>query len=164
MGVTLSSKINHLERLTHSKRAIDTERVPPGVANPKDECAERQAQGTNSSGRRSDKVDTKLNECWRVVDDPLQWILQHRKGRPRKKNSGWQGRSFCRTREALLRCVREYCVEVDPAALDKLNVLPDRHLDWDCTNLDVHGTAHVQPDAGREPLAAKALEVSDADE
>jgi hypothetical protein len=43
------------------------------------------------------------------VDDPLQWILQRRKGNPRKKNSGWQDRSFCTTREVLLRCVREYC-------------------------------------------------------
>ena len=33
---------------------------------------------------------------------------------PCKKNSGWQDRSFCMTRDGLLRCVREYCGEVDP--------------------------------------------------
>ena len=105
-----------------------------------------------------------LSERWRVVDDPLQGILQRKKGNPRKKNSGWTGRSFCRTREALLRCVREYCGQVDPAALEKLNALPEWHLDWDCTNLDVHGTARAQPGARSEPLVAKALEGSDADE
>jgi hypothetical protein len=29
-----------------------------------------------------------LNSCWRVVDDPLQWILQRRDGKPGKKHSG----------------------------------------------------------------------------
>jgi hypothetical protein len=70
-----------------------------------------------------------LNKNWRVVDDPLQWILQRRKGNPRKKNSGWQDRSFCTTREVLLRCVREYCGEVDEKALADLKVLPEYHTD-----------------------------------
>ena len=112
----------------------------------------------------SNGLIAELNELWRVVDDPLQWILQRKKGNPRKKNSGWTGRSFCRTREALLRCVREHCGEVDPPALEKLTELADWHLDWDCTNLDVHGTARAQSDAGPEPVAAKALEGSDAEE
>jgi hypothetical protein len=125
----------------------------------------RECQGqAKRPAHPSNGLIAELNERWRVVDDPLQWILQRRKGSPRKKNSGWQGRSFCRTREALLRCVREYCGEVDPAALNKIKALPDWHLDWDRTNLDVHGTAHAQPDAAWEPLAAKALEDSDADE
>ena len=112
----------------------------------------------------SNRLIVQLNERWKVVDDPLQWILQRRKGSPRKKNSGWQGRSFCRTREALLRCVREYCGEVDPAALDKLHELPDWHLDWECTNLDVHGTDQGQSARQSEPLLTNALEVSDADQ
>ena len=45
------------------------------------------------------------------MDDPLQWVLQRRAGNPRTKNSGWENRSFCTTREALLRCVRKYCGE-----------------------------------------------------
>jgi hypothetical protein len=57
----------------------------------------------------SDRFVAQLNERWRVVDDPLQWILQQKKGNARSKNSGWRSRSFCRTREALLRCIREYC-------------------------------------------------------
>jgi hypothetical protein len=79
------------------------------------------------------------------VDDPLQWILQRRKGNPRSKNSGWKNRSFCRTRDALLRCVREYCClpdqgehrsireyhGVDGAALEQVRALPEWHTDWD---------------------------------
>jgi len=76
-------------------------------------------------------VIAQLNEKWRVVDGSLQWILQHKKGNPRKKSSGWRGRSFCRTREALLRCVREYCGEVDPRGLVKLKGLPEFHPDWE---------------------------------
>jgi hypothetical protein len=48
-----------------------------------------------------------LNTKWRVVgDDPSQWILQ------RYRTPRWRDHSFCRTREGLLRCVREYCGEV----------------------------------------------------
>jgi hypothetical protein len=71
-----------------------------------------------------------LNGKWRVIDDPLQWILQEKKGNPRKKNSGWRGRHFCRTREALLRCARG-CGEIDSDALAQLQALPDYHLDWE---------------------------------
>ena len=70
---------------------------------------------------------TVLNSGWRVVDDPLQWILQRRDSKSSKKNSGWRGRSLCRTREALLRCVREYCGVVDLEALRRLEMLPEWH-------------------------------------
>ena len=71
----------------------------------------------------------RLNAKWRVVDDPLQWILQRKKGNPRKKNSGWRDRSFCTTRQTLLRCVRETCGEVDDEALIRLRALPEFHRD-----------------------------------
>ena len=38
----------------------------------------------------SDRLVAQLNSTWRVVDDPLQWILQRKKGNPRDKNSGWR--------------------------------------------------------------------------
>ena len=63
------------------------------------------------------------------MDHPLQLILQRRKGKPRKKNSGWQSRSFCTTRESLLRCVRKLCGEVDQNALADLQALPEHHAD-----------------------------------
>ena len=70
---------------------------------------------------------TVLNSGWRVVDDPLQWILQRRDGKSSNKNSGWRGRSFCRTREALLRCVKDYCGIVDAEALKQIEALPEWH-------------------------------------
>ena len=44
-------------------------------------------------------------------------LRQRRKGNPRKKNSGYRSCSFCRTQEALLRCIREYAGEVDTLKL-----------------------------------------------
>ena len=85
----------------------------------------------NSPAHPSNRLVAQLNASWRVIDDQLQWILQRRKGNPRKKNAGWRDRSFCRTRDALLRCVREYCGEVDPSALATLKALSDWHPDWD---------------------------------
>src|SRR6516225_7673114 len=79
----------------------------------------------------SNRLITQLNPNWRVVNDPLQWILQRRKGNPRKRNSGWIDRSFCTTREGLLRCVRESCSEVDDEALTQLQKLPDFHPNWE---------------------------------
>ena len=136
------------------------------------------SKGPNDPAHPSKPVIAQLNEKWRVIDDPLQWILQRKKGNPRNKNSGWQPRSFCRTREALLRCVREHCCSpdncqlrsireyrgVDKAALQQLRALPEWHLDWDRTNLDVHGTDLAQRDWGAKPLGPKASEVPDADE
>ena len=72
-----------------------------------------------------------LNERWRVVDDPLQWILQKRKGTPSKKKSGWQGNAFCRTRKALLRNIRERCGEIHPKTLAEIEALPEWHVDWE---------------------------------
>ena len=72
-----------------------------------------------------------LNDRWRVIDDPLQWILQIRRGRPSAKASGWRGEHYCRQRTSLLRCIREYCGEVDPAAIAILRALPDWHPDRD---------------------------------
>ncbi len=70
-----------------------------------------------------------LNEDWRVTEDRLQWILQKRKGNPRRKNAGWVSRSFCHTRGGLLLCVREYCGTVDPEALRIMHSLPEHHVD-----------------------------------
>jgi hypothetical protein len=75
----------------------------------------------------SHRLVAQLNANWRVVDVPLQWILQRRKGNPRKKNSGWHSRCFCTTRGALLRYVREYCGDVDTTSLAKLAALSSDH-------------------------------------
>ena len=61
-------------------------------------------QAVERPAHPSNRLIAQLNASWRVIDDPLQWILQRRKGNPRKKNPGWRSRSFCTTRGALLRC------------------------------------------------------------
>ena len=73
-----------------------------------------------------------LNERWRVVDDPLQWILQYRAGNishsdADKTRKAWQGRRFCRTRDALLRDIRENCEPIDLATIEEIVKFPDRH-------------------------------------
>jgi hypothetical protein len=94
-------------------------------------CPIARSEGlSHSPAHPSNRVITQLSAKWRVVHDPLQWILQRRKGNPRKKNSGWQDRSFCTTREGLLRCVREHCGEVDDNALAQLRALPEFH-NWE---------------------------------
>src|SRR5262249_38282557 len=104
---------------------------------------ERQGSGKRPA-HHSNRLVAQLNETWRILDDPLQWLLQRRKGNPRTKNSGWENRSFCTTRDALLRCIREYCCSPDegqsrciheyrgvsPVALQQVRALPERHLDW----------------------------------
>ena len=99
----------------------------------------------------SNYLVAQLNATWRVVDDPLQWRLQRKKGNPRTKNSGWRNRSFCTTRVELLRCVREYCGEVGPAALAKLIALPEHH---GTQNLDVRGTSRAQVEEQSKGLAS----------
>jgi len=103
----------------------------------------------------SNRLVAQLNESWRVVDDPLQWILQRRKGNPRSKNQGWMSRSYCTTQGALLRCVDAYCRDVEPAAVATLNDLPDLHS---MQNLDVLRTDQVQPDAHCDRLISQGLE------
>ena len=107
----------------------------------------------------SNRVVAQVNANWRIVDDPLQWILQRRKGNPRDKSSGWQARSFCTTRDGLLRCVREYCGDVEPPALAMLTALPDHHA---MQNLDVHGTDPARAADQPNPLVSATLEPSDA--
>ena len=62
-----------------------------------------------------------LNRGWRVSEDELQWMLQRYQG------GRWRDRSFCHTREALLRCIREYCRFVDPIGLLQVEALPEWH-------------------------------------
>jgi hypothetical protein len=74
-----------------------------------------------------------LNPNWRVVEcrDRIQWILQRRGSPKTSRRDDWRGRSYCRTRQALLRCAREYAGPVEPAAAAILTALPMRS-DLDC--------------------------------
>ena len=72
-------------------------------------------------------------------------------GKSQKKNSGWRNRSFCTIRDELLRCVRQYCGDVEPAALAQLAALPDYHA---MQNLDVRRTSRAQVEEQSEALAS----------
>lgn len=80
-----------------------------------------------SGASRKEIVIANLNARWRVVDDPLQWILQVRKGRPTAKASGWRDRRFHVQRTALMRSVAELCGPVEPEACRMLAALPATH-------------------------------------
>lgn len=72
----------------------------------------------------SDRLLIHLNAGWRVVDDDRQYVIQRRRGRARSRATGWIGRSFCRTREALWRCIRRYCGDLEPEAIAAIESLP----------------------------------------
>jgi hypothetical protein len=115
---------------------------------------------TQRPAHPSNRLVVHLNATWRVVDDPLQWRLQRKKGNPRTKNPGWQDRSFCTTREGLLRCIREYCDEVQPAALAKLRTLPPQHA---MQNLDVRRTDLGHADSSTESSVSNGSEVNESE-
>jgi hypothetical protein len=68
----------------------------------------------------------RLNACWRVIEcrDGIQWILQARNRSETVARSDWRGRSYCRTREALIACSDRHCGEISPAGRAALEALP----------------------------------------
>lgn len=68
-----------------------------------------------------------LNSRWRVIQcrDGIQWILQYRNRAETVARDGWRGRSYCRTKEALIRCCDEHAGQLDPVARKTLLALPE---------------------------------------
>jgi len=116
---------------------------------------------SSPSALPSNRLLAQLNANWRVVDDSLQWILQRKRGKPRKKNSGRQDRSFCTTREGLLRCIREYCGDIHPTCLARITALPAYHS---MQNLDVHKTDRDQTEVVSKPLGPKHSTLGEPDD
>jgi hypothetical protein len=77
------------------------------------------------------RVVVDLNRGWRVIEcrDRVQWILQRRKAPEKPRQNDWRGRSYCRTSEALIRCVREHAGEIEPAGCTVLAALPSRLME-----------------------------------
>lgn len=71
-------------------------------------------------------VVCRLNERWRVIEcrDGIQWILQHAEKKPHGR--AWRGRSYCRTREALIRVCGAHAGEMRAEAAAVLDGLPER--------------------------------------
>lgn len=68
------------------------------------------------------------NYGWRVIEcrHGIQWILQYRNRAETVARHGWRGRSYCRTKEALIRCCDEHAGQINPAARMTLMALPER--------------------------------------
>jgi hypothetical protein len=73
-------------------------------------------------------VVTILNGGWRVIEcrHGIQWILQYRNRAETVARHVWRGRSYCRTKEALIRCCDKHAGRIDPAARTTLGALPER--------------------------------------
>lgn len=71
-------------------------------------------------------IIAKLNADWRVIEcrDAIQWILQRRAG-IRHGEPRWDSRCYCRTRQGLVRRVRELAGKSDAYALAIIGSLPD---------------------------------------
>lgn len=67
-----------------------------------------------------------LNDRWRVVTcrDGLQWIVQGL--RKRRDERGWQGRSYCHTREGLHQACARLPGSIRANARAVLDRLPER--------------------------------------
>ena len=67
-----------------------------------------------------------LNRKWRIVQcrDGIQWILQSRDSLTALTGI-WRSRSYCRTKEALLRVSAAHAGEIAPTAAAVLARLPD---------------------------------------
>jgi hypothetical protein len=58
------------------------------------------------------------------VWDPVD--LQYRNRAETVARHVWRGRSYCRTKEALIRCRDEFASQIDPATRMPLAALPER--------------------------------------
>ncbi len=87
--------------------------------------------GDDTSATDAAQVIAQLSPKWRVIESPPgwfgQWLLQRRQGAPGRKSTGWTNQSFCVSRQALERCVREFCGQVDPIARAVIDSLPEKY-------------------------------------
>lgn len=73
-----------------------------------------------------------LNDRWRVIlcRDGIQWVLQYAK--QSRHRTAWRGRSYCRSREGLLRACARHAGEITPGSRAILDRLPARVPDGAC--------------------------------
>ncbi len=74
----------------------------------------------------------RLSEKWALAYDKNQWIVQRRKA-PGKKGGAcrWAGVSFIGSNKDILwRVLREKGAEIDPAAREYIDAMPDTFREW----------------------------------
>ena len=108
--------------------AFDVGGTGPYQRQPEPRPCRRAAPAT--SHRESDDaypVVAQISDRVRVIScrDDIQWIVQKRVN---KSTHSWRGKSFCRTRAALIRDTRRWHdAELPADALAVLQALPERH-------------------------------------
>ena len=106
------SQTNHQSKVESGTKPIGVQAVP---------------RPTSEEADDYHAVVARLNEGWRVVicAGGIQWVLQKRAGE-RHGRARWEGRSFCRTSEALNRLSRKCAGVIEPTAAAILASLPER--------------------------------------
>jgi hypothetical protein len=72
------------------------------------------------------RVVVVLNSDWRIIEcrDGIQWILQRRSGE-RRGQPRWTSRKYNRSKRSLIDNVNRFAGEINPAAREVLDGLPD---------------------------------------
>jgi hypothetical protein len=99
-----------------------------GTDNPHAQMRPLDAPNRNESAEGYSYVVAVLNEKWRVIEcrDGLQWILQSRDTLRALPTAVWRGRSYCRSKEALLRVSAAHAGAINPTAAAIVTSLPER--------------------------------------
>jgi hypothetical protein len=86
----------------------------------------REVANRNESAQGYSRLVAVLNGKWRVIEcrDGIQWILQARDTLNALSTAVWRGRSYCRTKEALLRVCAAHAGKIDPTPTAILAALP----------------------------------------
>ncbi len=74
----------------------------------------------------------RLSEKWALAYDKNQWIVQKRKALGKKgEECRWAAVSFVASNKYILwRVLREKCAEIDPAAREYIDAMPDTFREW----------------------------------
>jgi hypothetical protein len=80
----------------------------------------------NESAQGYSRLVAVLNGKWRIIEcrDGIQWILQACDTLNAPSNAVWRGRSYCRTKQALLQVCAAHAGAIDPTAAARLAALP----------------------------------------
>ena len=99
-----------------------------GTDSPHPQMRPLDAPKRNESAEGYSYVVAVLNGKWRVIEcrDGLQWILQSRDTLRALPTAVWRGRSYCRSKVALLRVSAALAGAIDPKAAAILTSLPER--------------------------------------
>jgi hypothetical protein len=88
---------------------------------------ERGSSGSLAESSDDYPVIATLNTRWRVIAcrHGIQWILQYRNRAETVARDVWRGRSYCRTKEALIRVCDAHAGKIAPDARFVLDALPE---------------------------------------